>query len=305
MKRIVAGRCRRRPDRPWRAGPSRRRPTWRGCPGCPREPPTPPTPPGERQPVHLSAAQAQAIGVTYTVVQRGPLARTVRTVGQVVPAESGLADITAEDRRVRRAAVRGCDRTSGPARATAARALQPDARAAQEELLTAQRLAADDRFERPARPGAMPRTCWRPRGADSPIGTSRPEQIERLERTGEVTKTLTLTAPFDGVVLEKMVVAGQAVMAGDEALPHRGPAHGVDRGRRCSSRTWRWSGSGAAGASSSPRIRAARLPGRVSFVWPVVDAQSRSGARTRGVLQSRRSAQARDVRDAAASMRAW
>ncbi|HEY6061047.1 MAG TPA: hypothetical protein VIV10_10710, partial [Gemmatimonadales bacterium] len=40
-----------------------------------------------RQPVHLSADQARAIGVRFTVVTRGPLSRTVRTVGQVVPAE--------------------------------------------------------------------------------------------------------------------------------------------------------------------------------------------------------------------------
>jgi multidrug efflux pump subunit AcrA (membrane-fusion protein) len=47
-----------------------------------------------RQPVHLTAAQAQAIGVRYTVVQRGPLGRTVRTVGTVAPPESRLAEIT-------------------------------------------------------------------------------------------------------------------------------------------------------------------------------------------------------------------
>ena len=49
---------------------------------------------GERAPVRLSAEQAHAIGVTFTVVERGPLARMIRTVGQVVPAEPGLADIT-------------------------------------------------------------------------------------------------------------------------------------------------------------------------------------------------------------------
>ena len=48
----------------------------------------------ERGLVRLTPAQAQAIGVTYTVVQRGPLDRTVRTVGQIVPAESRLAEIT-------------------------------------------------------------------------------------------------------------------------------------------------------------------------------------------------------------------
>ena len=50
----------------------------------------------ERQAVHLSATQARAIGVTFTVVETGPMTRTVRTVGQVVPAEQGLADVTAK-----------------------------------------------------------------------------------------------------------------------------------------------------------------------------------------------------------------
>ena len=40
----------------------------------------------ERQAVHLSATQARAIGVTFTVVESGPMTRTVRTVGQVVAA---------------------------------------------------------------------------------------------------------------------------------------------------------------------------------------------------------------------------
>ena len=36
-----------------------------------------------RQPVHLSAAQERALGVVYTTVRRGSLARTIRTVGQI------------------------------------------------------------------------------------------------------------------------------------------------------------------------------------------------------------------------------
>ena len=39
-------------------------------------------------------------------------------------------------------------------------------------------------------------------------------QIAELERTGEVTKTLTLVSPVDGVVLEKNVVEGQRVSPG-------------------------------------------------------------------------------------------
>ncbi|MBL8984432.1 MAG: efflux RND transporter periplasmic adaptor subunit [Gemmatimonadetes bacterium] len=41
------------------------------------------------------------------------------------------------------------------------------------------------------------------------------EQIGELERTGAITKTLTLRAPVEGVVVEKRVLAGQRIMAGE------------------------------------------------------------------------------------------
>ncbi|HYK79412.1 MAG TPA: efflux RND transporter periplasmic adaptor subunit, partial [Micropepsaceae bacterium] len=41
------------------------------------------------------------------------------------------------------------------------------------------------------------------------------DQIERLRREGTLTRTLTLRSPTDGVVLEKMAVAGARVMAGE------------------------------------------------------------------------------------------
>ena len=40
-------------------------------------------------------------------------------------------------------------------------------------------------------------------------------QIERLEKSGRVDKTLTLAAPASGYVSEKMVLAGQKIMAGE------------------------------------------------------------------------------------------
>ncbi|MBA4386360.1 MAG: efflux RND transporter periplasmic adaptor subunit [Verrucomicrobia bacterium] len=45
-----------------------------------------------------------------------------------------------------------------------------------------------------------------------------PEQIERIEKTGQVEKFLTLTAPAGGWVLEKNVTAGQKISAGDSLL---------------------------------------------------------------------------------------
>jgi membrane fusion protein, copper/silver efflux system len=232
-------------------------------------------PAGDRKPVHLSAAQAQAIGVTYTVVQRGPLSRTVRTVGQVVPAEPGLADITPKiDGFVDRLFV---DATGVPVhRGQPLLALySPMLVSAQEELLTALHLAQTIDSSAPE--------AWR--NAQDLVAAARrrltywdisAEQIERLERTGEVTKTLTLTAPFDGVVLEKMVVAGQGVMPGMKLY------------RLANLRTVWVEGEVFEQDLSLIRVGApvqvelAAYPGRpfsgrVGFVWPTVDQQSRTG----------------------------
>ena len=42
-------------------------------------------------------------------------------------------------------------------------------------------------------------------------------EIERIERTGEVQRTVTLRSPYGGVVVEKGVLAGQRIMPGDVA----------------------------------------------------------------------------------------
>ncbi|MDP3910520.1 MAG: efflux RND transporter periplasmic adaptor subunit, partial [Gemmatimonadales bacterium] len=161
----------------------------------------------ERQPVHISVEQARAIGVTFTTAERGPLARTVRTVGQVVPAEPNLAEITAKvDGFVEELYVNA---TGAPVRRgqPLLTLYSPMLVAAQEELLAAARLAATVEAD----DGQALLEAARRRLAYWDIS---PDQIARLERTGEVTKTLSLNAPMDGVVLEKMVVAGQAVMPG-------------------------------------------------------------------------------------------
>jgi membrane fusion protein, copper/silver efflux system len=166
-----------------------------------------------RGPVRLTSAQAEAIGVTYTTVLRGALSRSVRTVGQVVPSEVRVTDITPKiDGFVDHVYI---DQT-GEVVHRGDRLLSlysPMLVSAEQELLTARHLvdAVDSTQTEAARNAHQLLDAARQRLGYWDIST---DQIERLERTGEVTKTLTLEAPFDGVVLEKMVVAGQAVMAG-------------------------------------------------------------------------------------------
>jgi membrane fusion protein, copper/silver efflux system len=229
----------------------------------------------ERATVHLSAEQVRAIGVTFTVVQQGPLTRAVRTLGQVVPAEPNLADITTKiDGFVERlfVAATGTSVRRGEPLLTI---YSPMLVAAQEELLAAKRLAAAVDSSDPE--------AWR--NGQALVEASRRrlsywdisrEQIDRLERTGEVTKTLTLDAPFDGVVLEKMVVQGQAVMPGMKLY------------RLANLATVWLEGSvfeqdlqlvrlGAPVSAEFTAYPGRRFDGRVGFVSPIVDEASRSG----------------------------
>lgn len=230
--------------------------------------------PAERAPVHLTTEQARAIGVTFAVVERGPLARSMRTVGQVVPAEPSLAEITTKiDGFVEELFVDATGLTvrRGQPLLTL---YSPMLVAAQEELLAAKRLAAAV--------DSTDREAWR--NTQALVEASRrrlaywdisPDQIERLERTGEVTKTLALKAPVDGVVLEKMVVAGQSVMPGMKlyriadlrAVWIEGAVFEQDLG---------FVRVGAPVRAELAAYPGRSFDGRVSFVWPTVDEASRT-----------------------------
>lgn len=228
-----------------------------------------------RVPIRLTVDQARAIGVTYTAVTEGPLARTIRTIGQITPAEPNLADITSK--------VDGfadelfVDATGAPVRRgdPLLAIYSPMLVSGQQELLTAVRLAATT--------DSTDRETWR--AAQDLVAAARrrlaywdisAEQIERLERSGAVTKTLTLTAPFDGVVLEKLVVKGQTVTAGMKLY-------------RLADLSTVWvegdvfeQDLDVIRVGAVARVEVTAYPGRaftgrVSFVSPVVDEQSRAG----------------------------
>jgi len=166
-----------------------------------------------RQPVHLTSAQEQALGVVYTTVGSRSLERTIRTVGRVVAAEDRVADVTL---KVGGFVERLHVNTTGEAVRRGQPMLtlySPDLVAAQEELLTARRLAA--------RVDTSAHEAWQ--SARSMLEAARrrlsywditAEQIDRLETTGEVTKTLALVSPVSGIVLEKTVLEGQRVTPG-------------------------------------------------------------------------------------------
>jgi Cu(I)/Ag(I) efflux system membrane fusion protein len=163
--------------------------------------------------VHLTAEQERALGVTYTNASRMTLTRTIRTVGQIEAPEPKIAEVTLKiEGFVERLYVNSTGETvrRGQSLLTL---YSPALVAAQEELLTARRLAAnvDSSAAEAWRSAQMMLDAARRRLSYWDITS---EQIENLERTGEVTKTLTVVAPVSGIVLEKDVFEGQRVMPG-------------------------------------------------------------------------------------------
>lgn len=227
-----------------------------------------------RQAVHLTSAQERALGVVYTTVRRDTLTKEVRTVGEIMPAEPLIADVTPKiDGFVERLLVNTTGesvRRGQPVLAIYSPALV----AAQEEFLTAKRLAT--------RVDSSAQEAWR--SAQETLDAARrrlaywditADQIDRLERTGEVSKTLTLVSPVSGIVLDKDVLEGQRVMPGQrlyriadlsrvwvEGEVFEQDLHLIREGARAHIEVAAYPGE--------------HVMGRVSFVYPTVNVQSRT-----------------------------
>ena len=164
--------------------------------------------------VTLTPEEAKRIGVTYATATVGGLAKEVRTVGQVTFDETRVRTITLKiDGFIDRLIVNA----TGQAIAAGQPLLtiySPMLVSAQEELLLAKRLQGD----------VAAASGDTRRSADDMLSSSRrrlaywdvpADEIREVERSGQVRKTMTLRAPVGGYVLEKNVIAGQKVMAGE------------------------------------------------------------------------------------------
>ncbi len=164
--------------------------------------------------VMLTPSEAQRIGVTYALAEVGPLGRDVRTVGQVTFDETRLHTIAPKiDGWVEQLIVNATGQlvVAGQPLLTL---YSPMLVSAQEELLLAKRLETDV---------AAATTDTRKRTNDLLLSARRrlaywdiPDSvIADIERSGIVRKTMTVRASSGGYVLEKNVLAGQKIMAGD------------------------------------------------------------------------------------------
>ena len=165
-------------------------------------------------PVMLSVDQARRIGVTYATAVVGPLAGEVRTVAQVTYDETRVKAIAPKlDGWIDDLYV---NYTGQPVRAgePLLAIYSPMLVQAQQELLLSAQLQRDVAGAAPdaQRSATDLREAARRRLLYWDI---TPADIERIERTGQVQKTMVLRAPVSGVVLEKNVLAGQRIMAGE------------------------------------------------------------------------------------------
>jgi Cu(I)/Ag(I) efflux system membrane fusion protein len=230
--------------------------------------------PSERQAVLLTPEQERALGVRYAAVTRRPLERTIRTVGRIVASESRIAEVTpkvdgfAEQLFV---STTGSTVRRGQPLLTL---YSPDLVAAQEELIIATRLA--QRVEGSSEAAAA--------DADAMLEAARRRlrywdvtdaQIAELEQRGTVTKTVTFVSPVDGVVLEKGVNEGQRLMPGT-MLYRIADLSEVWVEGEVFERDLALIQVGAEAHIEVSAFPGEHLMGRVDFVYPVMDVQSRT-----------------------------
>ncbi|HEU5040674.1 MAG TPA: efflux RND transporter periplasmic adaptor subunit [Gemmatimonadales bacterium] len=167
--------------------------------------------------VRLPAADARRIGITFAEVTRAALGQPVRAVAEVTYDETRAATVALKvDGWVERLYTNFTGQAVRRGEPLV-ELYSPMLVTAQEELVLARKLGAD----------VAAGTAEARQGAEQLAESARrrlrywdvpAEAIERVERTGEATRTVTLRSPVSGVVVEKLVQQGQRIMAGEPIL---------------------------------------------------------------------------------------
>jgi membrane fusion protein, copper/silver efflux system len=225
--------------------------------------------------VTLTANQIRQFGVTFGIAEVRPLVAKTRATGMVTFDETRLAQVTT---RVGGFVERLHVNTTGQQVSRGQPLLEiysPELVAAQQELLLAAQLQRD--MGRSAVPGV-------PGSTTDLLSASRRRlelwditqaQIDEILRTGRVRRTLTLFAPASGVIVEKKVLQGQAVSAGEQLYTIAGLGDvWIDVQLREADASTVQVGSGA-------DVEVVGLPGRVlkgrvMYVYPTLDSVSRA-----------------------------
>ena len=225
-------------------------------------------------PVMLSDVDAQRIGVTFATATMGSIAQEIRTVGQITVDETRVSTIAPKvDGFVEELYVNSMGQSVRRGEPLLS-IYSPMLVTAQEELLLARRLVNDVA-------GGTPDAI---RGAQELLTSARrrllywdvPEsEIERIERTGEVRRAITLTSPASGFVVEKAVFSGQRVMAGD-ALFKLADLAAVWVEGQVFEQDLASVRSGQTVDVTVDAFPSEQWVGRVAYVYPALDAESRT-----------------------------
>ena len=168
--------------------------------------------------IQIDPVVEQNMGVRVDTVKRGPLAKTVRTVGFVDYDETTLTVVTTKvDGWVEKLYVNqtGAQVHEGE---PLFELYSPALFSAQEEYLAALRNLQKKDVPLIPRSRGDSQALVRDARTRLEYFDISPGQIAELERTGTVRKTLTIRAPFTGIVTQKNVVEGQRIMAGMEVF---------------------------------------------------------------------------------------
>jgi len=227
------------------------------------------------RPVTLTVEEAARIGVTVAEAVLGPMDREVRTVAQVTYDETRVADVALKlDGWVDRLDV---NITGQPVRRgePLLELYSPMLVSAQQELLIARRLVADVAGGTPearaAAEDALAAARKRLAYWDVPSAV-----VAGVEAIGTVQRSVPFNAPVGGIVVEKSVLPGQRVMAGDRLYRI------ADLGRvwlegevfepdLLSARP------GLVVSAEFPALPGVRRIGRISYVYPTLDPETRTG----------------------------
>ena len=235
------------------------------------------------QPFQLDSANLRRIGVTFAPVTSERVTRTVRVVGLVKEDETRVRTITSRvDGFVERL---DADFTGRLVRAgePLLGLYSPEIVAAETELLLAVEL------ERAIGAGDPDAKASASRSVEASRQRMRlwqvPEDVvARIERTGVVERVVSLRSAYDGFVVEKNVVQGQRIMAGDPLyrLADLGVVWFEGEVYEQDLSLVRLGGAVTATFQALPGVE---RTGRVTYVYPTVDPATRT-ARIRVELRN-------------------
>jgi len=235
------------------------------------------------QPILLASKGEQRIGVTYAAASMSPLTREVRSAAQVTFDETRVKTIAPKvDGWVEQLYVNyvGQSLHAGDPLLTI---YSPMLVSAQQELLLSRQLQTDMSDAAPdAKQSATTLAeSARRRLLYWDIGAA---DIDQLIASGEIRKTMTLRSPVGGVVLEKSVLGGQKIMAG-EALYKVADLSVVWLEGEVFERDLPLVQLGAAVTADFEALPGAHRSGRISYIYPTVSPDTRT-VRVRVVLSN-------------------